>query len=203
MNFTIIQWGASLLESQNFWGTILGALVGGIFAFLIAKHQVKASEKHQEKQRQEIVKHEKGMELTRIQIGECRKSLEFLRRLPDDLTALQSSLKLDIDLKEKGEERNNNSISNKQMMSTIIIKLSSDLLLLESVMKICTFSRSDIEQCREFRETIYKTLDYVSKQNLEGYTYSALEIPPRIDFFHKKFIQKQEELIKQLQKDLS
>ncbi|WP_062052362.1 hypothetical protein [Bacillus sp. JCM 19034] len=184
MDDELLNWLLSLIRSHNFWATILGAIIGGLFALRIAKHQVKESERHHEKQRKGIVDHERSLNLINIQLTECRKAIKFLIHLPNALLDVNSILKDT----EKFQE-------NSQKLSDIAINLSSELISLGSTMKICDFKRSDIEECEEFRMEVHRILDLIPIRDHTNISIIAIELTTKIDSLHGKLIKKQEELI--------
>lgn len=191
-------WIKQLITSHSFWGTVIGALVGGGIAYCVARMQVKSSEMHQEKQRREIVEHERMLELIRIQLDECRASIIHLIRLPNDLLTLQSLLKKDVQFFSHDMLKTEDGVRNQQQISDLIINLSSGLIAIELSMKICDFSEEDIKISRDFREKVYRTLDFITSRELSKYTQEIIKYPPIIDVLHKKFIKKQELLISKM-----
>ena len=81
----------SLLLSFDFLGNILGALVGGLFAFWIAYIQIKDQRKQQDEQRQDQIKQQddqRKLEIKKMKAELEIQNLEFQDKLLRDLDSV-------------------------------------------------------------------------------------------------------------------
>src|SRR5690625_3285158 len=99
-----------LVSSPDIWSSLITALIGGGVAYYIARFQVKKSEEGLTQQRAEdnarhvieleeaqkrvllqingTKKHEREMELVRIQLGYCNDCMEALESISDPIVPL-------------------------------------------------------------------------------------------------------------------
>ena len=159
---SLCDWLIGLLSSYNFTGTIVGALIGGIFAFLIARKQVESSENQQEKQRKEIVVHEHQMELIRIQLNECGKSIRFLTAFPDTMNNVEL---ISYDVMVKQETDGDEALRIQREQVKLVTESMFKLLELESSAKICEMSTETIENCIDLQK---QSNEVFSTTTLEG-----------------------------------
>lgn len=160
------KWFICLITSVEFWGALIAAIIGGIVAYLIARSQVKSSEAAQEKHRIETIKHEHHMELIRIQLEECGKSIKFLTSLPHiidsvELISYEVMVKREIDVDE--------ALKTQLPQVELVTDSSFKLLELESSVKICDLDYDTKLNCNKLRKTInsiYETTTLESNEKL-------------------------------------
>src|SRR5699024_4920122 len=207
-----MNWLVHLLSSHNFWSTITGALIGGLFALLIARRQVISSEKNQEIQRKEVSKHEKRMELIRIQLTECKKSIAFL----SDLFIAVDEIELNS--YESSVEDNENEILRKEWKQ---IKIITDSLFkivdLKSSAKICELSDNIVNKCDKLTTVLNDIFDSNSPEGMKKLVeesknvdhYKQIKLSQLIEFndlinlLNNEFTIRNEELIYDLKRNMS
>ena|SRR5699024_1895753 len=143
-----LEWIVGLLTSYNVWGTIIGALIGGIIALKIAKKQVASSINLQERQRISISKHERKLSVLRMRIDECREAMLTLNELKSAISNYGEGME---ELRLCVEEGNHRGREVLLAQSTMARETSK-------ILDVITKTRVSIEICGMPEETRYKKI---------------------------------------------
>lgn len=207
-------WWAGLLSNYNFWGTVIGAFIGGFFALLIALLQVRHSEKAHEKARKENVKHELEMKLIRIQLKECAKSIGFLSSYSSVINNIEM-ISYEV-MKEKIKDIDKGLVIQKDQVE-LITESMFKLLELESSAKICDMGEEVSEKCiklmkysdKLFNLTILEADQQlmIEAQSIEKYKSTKVSlfenVNKLVDSLNESFRLRYEELVNEFRKGLS
>lgn len=169
---------------QEFWIALTTALIGGFVAYLIARLQVRKSERNLEQQRKEdndrhlkeleeaqkrvlfqineTRKHEREMVFVRTQLEECKNSIDFISKLPDLISDINLLTLEIIEILEREED----AFSKMNRKNQLIVNTSFGLSKLYQSAKICDLSDIERERINELKKIIYTIFEESKEESI-------------------------------------
>lgn len=200
--YVFFEWIVGLLTSYNVWGTIIGALIGGVIAMKIAKQQVTSSIKLQEKQRISISKHERELSVLRMRIDECREAMLTLNELKSAISNYGEGMEeLRLCVKE-GKHRGREVLLAQSTMARETSNILDVITKTRVSIEICGMPEETRCKTEEFSAVLSKMFDWGMQLNMEKFLEGNEIISELVMGVHDEFNQKVQELIKSLESKL-
>lgn len=221
------EWFIQLISSHNFWSSLITALVGGAIAYFIAKIQVKKSEKEITTQRiedntrhvqeleeaqkrvllqiNEMKKHEREMELLRIQLGYCNESMASVVSISELLAPLIEKV---FDYNDARNSSINGEITDeiielKKGMLTVTNPIRDKSIRISTAVRINSLSEEDSKVVDALLKSIRKIIVHTYQNEFEEFITLTHLIANQIEEVYPIFLALQEELIASLNNNQS